>query len=378
MRDEVPEAVLVITHSRGGGTERAVEDAIREFSEQGINAFIARPDPANAELLRITRAFEPLGTTVEAFNIDFNQKAFAEFATAIELTQVEVHHWIDFADNFLLSLKEILKSTNIPYSVRLHDYYSICPRVHLADETNKYCGLPSLDICQSCVKRMGSPKGPELSIRDWIKDSSEFLSSAVEVTCPSSDALARLRRRLPEINLGLRPNWTRNTIQPLRATRTQPENEHHTVLVIGEISAIKGSEILASTTECALEVQSRLKFVIIGNTDRDNFFESMQNVFVRGRYAEQDLPDLIEKADPTIIWFPGLIPETFSFALSDVLEQSDAPIVSFQIGAIPSRVLAAGRGTVLPMSIAFDALTIVRRLERISDEWESLSPKGSN
>ena len=53
----------------------------------------------------------------------------------------------------------------------------------------------------------------------------------------------------------------------------------------------------------------------------------------------------LERCD--VLWFPGRIPETYSYTL-DVALASGLPIVASDLGAVAERLRAAGRGTLLP------------------------------
>ncbi|MEM1724774.1 MAG: glycosyltransferase, partial [Thermoplasmata archaeon] len=54
---------------------------------------------------------------------------------------------------FIDKLLEIAKKKKLKIIYNLHDYYSICPSVHLINQNNEYCGIPdSEDICNSCIK----------------------------------------------------------------------------------------------------------------------------------------------------------------------------------------------------------------------------------
>ena len=56
-----------------------------------------------------------------------------------------------------------------------------------------------------------------------------------------------------------------------------------------------------------------------------------------GRYAEEELPGLLARVRPHVVWFPAQWPETYSYTLSAAIE-AGLPIVAADIGAFPERL----------------------------------------
>ena len=56
-----------------------------------------------------------------------------------------------------------------------------------------------------------------------------------------------------------------------------------------------------------------------------------------GEYAEAELPALLAKVKPHVVWFPAQWPETYSYTLSAAID-AGLPIVATRIGAFPERL----------------------------------------
>jgi glycosyltransferase involved in cell wall biosynthesis len=56
-----------------------------------------------------------------------------------------------------------------------------------------------------------------------------------------------------------------------------------------------------------------------------------------GEYDSKDLPRLIARARPHVIWFPGQVPETYSYTLTAAIA-TGLPIVASGIGSFPERL----------------------------------------
>ena len=58
------------------------------------------------------------------------------------------------------------------------------------------------------------------------------------------------------------------------------------------------------------------------------------------------MPSMLEALGVNVVAFPSIVPETFSYVVSEVLAM-DLPIVAFDIGAQGQRVAASRRGKVV-------------------------------
>ena len=79
---------------------------------------------------------------------------------------------------------------------------------------------------------------------------------------------------------------------------------------------------------------------------------------IHGPYDDADLPALIERLQPDVIWFPALWPETYSYTLSACL-QAGVPVIAPDIGAFPER-------------LANRPWTWIRPWSTTPDEWLAL------
>src|ERR1700732_4862370 len=131
-------------------------------------------------------------------------------------------------------------------------------------------------------------------------------------------------------------------------TSRAPSGRVH-VAVIGAISIPKGHQILL---ECARDAATRgldLDFVVIGYTHDDEALLKTGRAFITGPYAEGEVGALLEREQAHIAFFPSIIPETWSYALSHALTRN-LPIVAFDLGAIAERLRTNEAAKLLPLS----------------------------
>ena len=94
-----------------------------------------------------------------------------------------------------------------------------------------------------------------------------------------------------------------------------------------------------------------LEFVVIGFTQNDEPLLKTGKVFVTGRYTEVEVPHLLQRERPDIVFLPSVWPETWCYTL-DYAVEAGLPVVSFDLGAIAERLRAAGLGPLLPLELS--------------------------
>jgi hypothetical protein len=86
-------------------------------------------------------------------------------------------------------------------------------------------------------------------------------------------------------------------------------------------------------------------------------------LYVHGRYAPDELPGLLSGYGVKLAYFPNIIPESFSYALSEVW-QAGVPVLAPAGGALGERVRRAGAGWLLddPLDAGAAAAALARLL----------------
>jgi glycosyltransferase involved in cell wall biosynthesis len=209
-----------------------------------------------------------------------------------------------------------------------------------------------------------------------------LFSGATRVFAGGADVEARMRRAGFEGAYRVAPHPVlpsapRSVEPPPPATRGANE-----VVLLGALSAIKGSARFERLARRALERRVPLRFVVVGYTDRDASIRELANVSLRGAYAEHDLPELLRAENASVALFLNRWPETYSYTLDHALAAGLWPIVT-DIGVPAERVRSSGVGLVVPYAIDDDALLEVllgacarakapfANVEARSDSWRA-------
>ncbi len=348
-------AMLYLTHHLGGGTERHVLDMAARIEAEGFRALILRP--VDTGRIRIER----LGikdTPNLVFEIPGEYWTLHAALRDLGIVHAHVHHAIALPTQVL----ELLRELDIPYDWTIHDYFAICPRINLVDETGTYCGEPGVERCNICLERNGSHVAGAIDIRDWREQFGFWLSHARRVIVPNRDVARRLSRYFPTIRFTVRLHFEAHARARSVAAPFVP-GEPLRVAVIGKIHLHKGSPILMSCARDALARNLPLQFHVVGCTDRDDLFRALPNVSITGSYAEDEVFDLLESLRCHCAFFPASWPETYSYTLSIAILGKIFPI-AFDLGAPADRLRAWGGGHLIPLT---------QDAQRINDELLSVS-----
>jgi len=333
--------VLYVTHGRGGGTERHVVDLASALEREGVRVLTLTPEPSGSVRLG------PHGSD-DAWNLRFDlERELEDLIEAVRIagvSHVHFHHLVDLPP----AVARLPRRIDVTYDVTAHDYFAVCPRTHMIDDSGVHCAEPEADACTACVSRNGSPVGHDVDVERWRARSASLLEGARRVFVPSEDAAARLGRYFDDVAWRVRPHreapWAG---RPLTAPRHGGETR---VAVIGAIGYHKGSRVLLACAQDAAERRLPLTFAVIGFSDCNDELLDTGRAEISGAYEEEDLPSLIERARCQIAFLPSVWPETYSYTLSHAVRAQLHPVV-FDLGAPAERVRAMGFGDVWPLDL---------------------------
>lgn len=261
---------------------------------------------------------------------------------AIDL--VHVHH-VSGARSALL---DVLAGLPVPYGVTLHDHYFVCPTIALLSSEGRYCGAPDdVAVCQRCLA--SQPLHAKVSIVAWRDESARVLERAAFAIVPSEYLARAFRQYFPSLRVTCIPHGV--AVQSLghdpATSHRPPADGVHVIGVLGAIGPAKGARNLERLVERSKERGLPLRWVLIGYTDRVGErgpWSSPDGCFiVLGPYDRRRVRELAEEHGIELFVFPGVAPETFSFALSESWNAGRPALVP-PIGALAERVQGTGAG----------------------------------
>lgn len=357
------QAVLLISHTWGGGTERHVIELGHLLIESGIPVFLGCP--VSGESNKISIKSMELSQMPNLPSIDFTQDTilFANYLKKIGIDQLHVHHFIGFSEYFTDFMRLTCQYAGIVYDVTLHDYYSICPRITMTNGSGMYCGEPGLIGCNDCISEHSSPFGRP-NIIEWRDRYIRFLNAARYVFVPDQDVAERMRRYMPDILFIIRPHIFKPCVASISKKVLPSHKVKRRVVILGALSDHKGSVLLREVAKIAERDNLPLEFVVIGYTDRDQDFINLSNVHITGRYEQEDLQEILINSNADFSWFPAVWPETYSYTLSAIFEAQLYP-VAFDLGAVAARIRKANWGYLMPLSMMLNPLFVAQQLTKL-------------
>lgn len=335
--------ILAVSQSDVGGSRRHIDDLARLLHGHARHLLMV---PHTIRGHRVGNMVDILWNQPgESFHVVLDYEAdharLVAFFRSIGVSRIHYHHLLGWD----ASVRDLPRELDVPYDFTAHDYYSLCPRIHLMTPDGGYCGEEGDGQCRRCLEDRPAPRGG--TIEAWREDSAAFLERAARVFAPSFDVAGRLRRHFPRAHIVTA--WHPEPAPPQSPfPKPLPEPGRPLVIaVLGAMSRHKGADTLEA---CARDAQKRglpLSFELIGYAYRRLSVRPRSNLTVHGRYREQELQGLLRAVSPHVVWFPARVPETYSYTLSETLRNA-LPVVVPNLGAFPERIADRPESYVIP------------------------------
>jgi GT2 family glycosyltransferase len=334
-------SVILVTHDDGGGVERVVQQRIDTLATDGLLAVVLRP--AEDQWVRVSP-----GRVADLPDLRYRLPEELAACTALlkgaRPVGIEFHHMLMHHP----ALLDLPARLSVPYTVVVHDYACICPRVTLVNGNGHYCGEPDARACDRCVADAGRLIEEEIDTASLRRRSADFLAAAATVTTPSSDTSDRLRRHFPALPVRPVPHEDDSARPPRR--RPPARSSALVVAIVGALGVEKGYNVLLRCARDAADRDLALRFVLIGHSIDDPRLLQTGRCFVTGPYPEGEATALIAQEGAQLGLIPSIWPETWCFALSEIW-RAGLPAACFDIGAPAERIRATGDGFVLPLGL---------------------------
>ncbi len=230
--------------------------------------------------------------------------------------------------------------TGLPTVQVLHDHFPVWP-------------LLSANPC-SYVDSEGNPdlakalEDPRLKIEfsdrstgSWLSLREQYLTgikqNKIKVAAPSQSVI--------DLQRSLDPGWAELQIEliphgfpPMVAETPVPvkprADERLRLVILGRIQTGKGQKLVL---EALPGLQAIAQVYLIGTGKNGEAFFGLPGVNVILDYQREDLPSLLTEIGPDVAALLSLVPETFSYALSE-LHYLGIPVIATHVGSFPGRI----------------------------------------
>jgi GT2 family glycosyltransferase len=348
--------ILMVNHSRGGGTEKHVRDVCDALAKEHVGTYLMRPSDKESGGVQLGHYHVP-HTPNAYFSLEYDRDAFFEAMLELGISHIHIHHLIGYPQRIVDFLTELTEALSIRYDITLHDYFTICPRIHLVDADDFYNGEPDIAAYERLIEQTSS-YAEGMPVWQWRLQKGRLLRGARKVFVPDPDVSERMKRYVPEAAYTVRPHAETFTDAAVLTRPAPSQNEELRIAIIGNLTTIKGSNVVAALAKDAMERELPVQFILIGHTDHAVLNSgSLKNMTLTGKYKDDEIEELLRHYQPHIALIPSVWPETYSYTLSIALRYGIYPIV-FDLGAPARRIKELGFGSILPLAMARDAISM--------------------
>jgi glycosyltransferase involved in cell wall biosynthesis len=341
-RDRDRDVRVLFTHALGGGTERHVQEAVKQLPAS-TRSVVVRPAKAHSQRMVLECTHPKEGFSAE---IEIPQgEDLAALLLAMGVRHVEIHHLLGFGD----LLRQGLALAQLPFDFVVHDYYAACPQITMTNADGGYCGERGLRDCDQCIAQR--PSHGAHDIRNWRIANEWLVLGSRQLTAPSRDCAERIHRyfqRMPEVRLHEENQEfairDQSGVGPYRRAKRR-------VLILGALAPHKGRQQVMAAVEEVVARSLPLEFHLIGDPQGE-VPKRLTSAFTwSGRYEETELDAKIQQAQGDMFLFASQAPETYSYTLTAAI-RSGLPIVATHLGAFVERLAGLSSARTVAPDIA--------------------------
>jgi len=351
--------VLHISHGIGGGTDKHVVELSKFCNDKLQHAMLV----PQANTMRLVF---PNVISGGLFEFQYNEmRELKNFLFSLSLSRLHIHH----VQGWEKHIFEIIKTLDVSFDVTLHDYYFLHSNPALADKQGYFCEEKKTRD-EICAKSVPLPKG--ISGIAWRENWLSLLNRADRIFAPSNAAAAIYNSYHSDLSITCvyHPDHEHLASYPPVQLRQVEQDEPIHVVVLGALSIIKGANVLERVSQLAAKANAPIRFTLIGFA----YKKLPGTVDTLGAYNDAELPDILKKVNPHLVWFPCTWPETYSYTLSSTLNQG-LPVICPQLGAFPERLQNRSFTWIEPWNVTPEHW--LQRLLEIKKEFESQSQSKS-
>ncbi|WP_101756539.1 glycosyltransferase [Oceanicoccus sp. KOV_DT_Chl] len=346
-------SILMICHGLGGGTGRYV-DELCDFFHGAANFFRLTP----SQNKRVSLSFPAwCGLDPLSFSIEENYDNFIDLLQSLSLNLIHINHIKGY--EFLVS--RLIKDMALRYIFTLHDYYLVSGNPVLTGGNGIHDSQIALD---PQLRHKDFDRHIRFcSYQDWLSLGEILIEGAHTVIAPCRSIVDIFQGIYPNASYLVTPHLDTQQLSVYPDVYVRPTSSEalKKVVVLGALSQEKGADILEQVADLARENGLNIEFHLVGYGYR----RLSSNVIVTGPYAEEDLPALLDKINPDLIWFPSRWAETYSYTLSAAFLAA-CPVMVPEFGA--QYVRSSGR----PQTTVFTSYEAKDLLDTIQTSLSSL------
>lgn len=357
--------VLAAIHQAAGGAPASSRDLMRALSHR-FEPFQLVSDTKrlvleglhNGELEELRQWDLASQVLPTEFSRPDYRGVVAEILADQDIDVVHIQHLI--AHTF--DLPSVATVAGIPVVLSFHDFFYICPTVHLLDENRRFCGGTCTQGQGHCLvpTSWSLHKVPHLK-HSWVyrwQDAVREMFEHIDAFVAPSPSTAELYSSVyPEITGRLHLIEHGRDLPPIERVipPTPTKRKPVRVLVPGNIGRHKGAEFIRALK--ALDRDQRLEFHFAGLLGMKYDDLGLHH----GEYERDEFFKIVEKVRPSLVGLFSITAETFSHTLTEAWH-AGLPVVATNLGAFKNRISRSGGGLLVDHASPETAYQQIRRI----------------
>lgn len=374
-RNSARPVTLHITHSWGGGVAKWVESFI-EGDEDGVNLQLRSEGP-QSEKGYGQRLSLYLGNHLEAPvaswwlqpAIQASDSEHVQYRRL--LSGISERYGIGrLVISSLVGHSLDALATGIPTIQVLHDFYPRWPLLGIHPDPYLDSG-PDNSLRKALQEHTLLPSFRSRDADGWKSLGEKWretvVGQGVHVTAPSLSVTELLRSLDPgwaEIDIEVIPHGLPALPGAGQVYPKDREDGRLRLVIPGRIQEGKGQKLLLQ----ALPALNKIAHVyLLGAGKEGEVFFGKSGVDVILQYEREDLRDLLQKIGPHAACLLSVVPETFSYTLSE-MQQLNIPVIATRVGSLAERVRDGDTGWLIEP----DAAALIERVRDIARDTGQL------
>lgn len=331
---------LVFNHNLGGGATAYLDNKEKEVLNRG-EAYCLVKCNNNVARMEIDYKYKDNHIQLRVQELD----EIADIMKRISPQKIVINEFVFYPDLYgiMQMVVDYRRENKTELTLLGHDYYMVCPTINLLDEKDEFCGVPTIEKCERCLKNSHEIKYLQYgSMQKWREGWGSLIHACDHVIVFSNDSKEIMEKAYgPLEKIQVIPHkidYLPVIDKKYKTTKTL------NIGLLGVLVKHKGLEIVKKALKYIESNNLDINIVLIGKCGENIHSEHFIEV---GSYTRDMLPRLAFEYDVDIFLVASIWPETFSYTAEEIMTMR-FPIMSFDIGAPAERIKKYEKGYILP------------------------------
>jgi GT2 family glycosyltransferase/glycosyltransferase involved in cell wall biosynthesis len=379
---------LHITHSWGGGVAQWIRSFIKtdqDHTHFQLRSEIAESNQAYGQKLALYAGNElrcPIASwwlqppieSVTASNQSY-ERILTEICDRFQVCRVIV--------SSLIGHDLCVFETGLPTLQILHDHFPLWPMLE-ADPEPYISAKTGVNLRKAFKESRKSQLFRDKDASAWVRLNKTYLHnlkrSNVKIAAPGQwvlDLQNRLKPGFAKLETTIIPHGIPDSGKP-RLINPRPRSDARLrIVILGRMQEGKGRELLLQALPGLVNYA---QVYLLGTGKAGEEFFGISGVDVVLEYEPDELTDLLSEIGPHFAALLSIVPETFSYTLSE-LQKLGIPAIATRIGSFPDRISHGETGWLVdldPASLVDQVVAICRNHDEINKVRKNLLNSTSN